>query len=399
MDYNQHTIPLLRAPHRMAFSAGIISLLILLTGWSLEMGLRLTGGTLSAQMPAMFAHGFLMLYGIFPFFFCGFLLTAAPRWLDVDQPGPVQYLGIPLLMLTGVIVWEAGLWLGRMWLLAGLLCYAAGFLGLAITLLQLLLQSRSARRNHARVVLAALVMGFAGLAACWLWLLTGDFTDWFIMRDLALWGCLLPVFFSVCHRMIPFFSANVLPDYQPWRPDWLLLALAGGAWLHGALNILAQPTWPLDALLALFCAYTSYRWRLFASLRIPLLAMLHLSFAWAGVGYALYAFQGAFQLYSLGSAPLHAFGLGLCLSMVIAFASRVTMGHSGTPLHAGRWLWLLFLIGGTLTLTRLITELTPLGWHTWLYLLTALGWLLCVLRWGVHFMPLLFKPRVDGKAG
>ena len=66
-------------------------------------------------------------------------------------------------MLTGVIVWEAGLWLGRMWLLAGLLCYAAGFLGLAITLLQLLLQSRSARRNHARVVLAALVMGFAGL--------------------------------------------------------------------------------------------------------------------------------------------------------------------------------------------------------------------------------------------
>ena len=33
------------------------------------------------------------------------------------------------------------------------------------------------------------------------------------------------VFFTVAHRMFPFFAGNTVEKYVPWRPLWLLAAV------------------------------------------------------------------------------------------------------------------------------------------------------------------------------
>ena len=48
----------------------------------------------------------------------------------------------------------------------------------------------------------------------------------------TMWGGLLPVFFAVCHRMVPFFSQGAIPGYVPWQPTWVLVAVVGLAYLR-----------------------------------------------------------------------------------------------------------------------------------------------------------------------
>jgi NnrS protein len=63
----------------------------------------------------------------------------------------------------------------------------------------------------------------------------------------------------------------------------------------------------------------------------------------------LYAVQGLVLFTSggtswvLGLAPLHALGIGYFAGMVLAMASRVTLGHSGRPLVMDEFTWRIFL--------------------------------------------------------
>ncbi|UTH73769.1 NnrS family protein [Chromobacterium sp. IIBBL 290-4] len=385
------------APHRIAFLPGVLLSILLLAGWSGEMLARLSGGGLPLAMPAFQAHGFLMLFGFFPLFMTGFLLTAGPRWLNAPPPGVLLYLSIPVLILSGIALFAAGAACGGRWLLSGWLVYSFGFAGLAVAFARLIWQSRAMERRHALTVLAALLAGVAALACAGFWLLTGDARGWLWMRDLALWGFLLPVFLTVCHRMLPFFTANAVAPYQAWRPWWLLAAMVGGSWAHGALSMADAPSWPLDALMAVLFAYISWRWGLCASLQVRLLAMLHLSFAWLAAGFALFAWQGVFG--GLAWAPLHAVTVGFFLTMVIAFVSRVSLGHSGRPLQAAPWLWRLYLAAHALALARVLADCLPAHWRGGLYAAASIGWLLAATLWGGRFLPVYLLPRSDGKPG
>ena len=127
--------------------------------------------------------------------------------------------------------------------------------------------------------------------------------------------------------------------------------------------------------------------------------MLHLAFAWSLIGFGLYALNGWLASPRLALAALHAVTVGFFLTMMIAFVSRVTLGHSGQPLQAGTGLWRLYLAAHWLALTRVATEMLPGVWSGWLYGAAALGWLLTLAAWGRAFLPSYWRPRSDGKPG
>ncbi|MEO9382914.1 NnrS family protein [Chromobacterium phragmitis] len=389
--------PFFSAPHRVAFLPGMLLAILLLAGWSAEMAARVFGLALPLALPAMLAHGFLMLFGFFPLFMTGFLFTAGPRWLNVPPPARGAYLLAPALLVAGLALWMIGAAVGGAWLLAGHLVYGLGFLGVLVIFGRLLLMSAAPDRRHAWAVLAAFSIGALGWAAAAYWLISGDVRGWLWMRDLALWGFLLPVFLTVCHRMLPFFSANALAPYQAWRPGWLLAAMLGGPLAHGVFSIAGWPSWWLDLCLAVLFGYVSWRWRLMAALKVKLLAMLHLSFAWLMLGFALYAWQGWFG--GLAWAPLHAVTVGFFLTMMIGFVSRVSLGHSGRPLEAGRALWWLYLAAQWLALARVAADALPAEWRDGMYGFAALGWLLTLAFWGGRFLPVYWRARADGKPG
>ena len=399
MKHPRPAAMLVQAPHRAAFLPGMLFAILLLAAWSAELVSRLLGVHAALAVPSSLAHGFLMLFGFFPLFMTGFLFTAGPRWLGVEPPGRIVFVGVPALMVGGLLLWLAGLWRGMAWTLTGHALYTLGFSGLALTFACLLLASPQQDRRHACAVLAALLCGTLALLAGAYWLIFQDGQAWLWMRNLALWGFLLPVFLTVCHRMLPFFSANALPQYQPWRPDWLLAAMLAGSLGHGLLDGFGLPSWPLDAALAVLFAYVSWRWRLAAALRVRLLGMLHLAFAWLPIAFGLYALNGWLASPRLALAALHAVTVGFFLTMMIAFVSRVTLGHSGQPLQAGPGLWRLYLAAHWLALTRVAIEMLPGVWSGWLYGAAAMGWLLTLAAWGRAFMPSYWRRRADGKPG
>ena len=391
--------PLLRAPHRIAFLFGMLLALLLFAAWFAELASRLGSHPIAPAVPAVMAHGFLMLYGIFPLFMTGFIFTAGPRWLGVPAPSRSRYIGVPALLASGLVLWLLGLALGRAWLLSGQLLYSTGFAGLTITFGQLILRSQQSNRLHAWMVLSGFVLGFGGLLAALYWLYGSHASGWLLMRDLALWGFLLPVFLTICHRMLPFFTVSAMPEIPAWKPDWLLWAMLAGSWLHGLLSILGVTTLPADLPFCLLLAYTCWRWQSWRTGQVRLLGMLHLSFAWLPVAFFLFSLADVLPANALGLAPLHAITTGFFISMVIAFVSRVSLGHAGQPLQAPAWLWRLYLAVHGMALLRVATDCLPASWSARLYVLSACACLLLLLYWSLRFVRLYLQARSDGQPG
>jgi uncharacterized protein involved in response to NO len=129
---------------------------------------------------------------------------------------------------------------------------------------------------------------------------------------------------------------------------------------------------------------------------------LHLAFLWLGLAMMLYALQSLALLATgtdyFGRAPLHALGIGFFTGMVIAMASRVTLGHSGRVLHADRLTWAVLLgVNGSAVL-RIAGELLPASGAT-LNLAAGIVWLASLLPWVARYAPMYLQPRADRLPG
>src|SRR3546814_14531443 len=73
---------------------------------------------------------------------------------------------------------------------------------------------------HAVSCAGALFLGFVGLLAYAGFLHVEDARLMFAAIKIGTFGLLLPVYFTVAHRMFPFFAGNLVKGYKPWRPMW-----------------------------------------------------------------------------------------------------------------------------------------------------------------------------------
>jgi uncharacterized protein involved in response to NO len=131
--------------------------------------------------------------------------------------------------------------------------------------------------------------------------------------------------------------------------------------------------------------------------------MLHLGFFWLGVSFTLGGVSHVLMStsggsLSLGLAPLHAFTMGFLGSLLLAMATRVACGHSGRPVQAGPWVWLMFWALQAAVLARVAAALWPQA-GTPLTLLAAQFWLGAMGAWALKHAPWFGRPRVDGGAG
>jgi uncharacterized protein involved in response to NO len=224
-----------------------------------------------------------------------------------------------------------------------------------------------------------------------------------LAETMGLWGFLVPLFAAVSHRMIPFFTANVVPSVTPWRPGWTLALLVGGSLAHGVLVAasLGEWTWIVDAPVGIVAAFLAWRWGFARSLSNRLLAMLHVGFAWLAATWLLHAVQSALALAgtaALGLAPLHALSIGFLSSLTLAMVSRVSCGHSGRSVSADRLTWNVFLLLQAAAVTRVAADLFP-GAYAALLVAAALLWLACFASWAWRYLPYYWRARADGKPG
>jgi uncharacterized protein involved in response to NO len=102
----------------------------------------------------------------------------------------------------------------------------------------------------------------------------------------------------------------------------------------------------------------------------------------------------------LGRAPLHALGIGFLSSLVVAMASRVTLGHSGRKLVMDRFTLGCFLALQVAAILRVGSELLSLPVVVLpLILASALIWVTGMAFWSFRYGKMLVLPRIDGRPG
>ncbi len=349
------------------------------------------GMVLPVAMAPPLWHAHEMIFGFGLATVAGFLFTAVPNWT-----GRMPLQGAPLGAL--VLLW----FLGRaaMLLGGGLAAPIPAILDLAFPLALLaaigreILAGRNWRNLPVLVAIGMLLLadllmqiGAAGRIA------------------LALAGARLGIATLVAlvtligGRIIPSFTRNWLQRRDPQgrlpapfgRLDRAALATSAAAL---ALWVVLPDS--AAAAVLLFAAGAAHalrlaRWRGIATLAEPLLAVLHLGYAWIAFGLALLGANHFLALLS-ASAALHALTVGAIGTMTLAVMARASLGHTGQALTSSSLLTTVFVLVSVAAILRLLAAIVP-GNYELLLDLSGAAWAGAFSLFVVRFAPLLARSR------
>jgi len=340
------------------WSAGFRPFFLLAALWAaiavpLWLAVYAHGYALRTPLPALFWHGHEMVFGYGLAAVAGFLLTAIPNWT-----GRLPVRGTPLFAL-------AALWLaGRIALFTPLAWIELAF---PAALILVVARELVAGRNWRNLpMLAALTLIFiADLLVHLQWPGLGN------RLGLAM---LLALIALVGGRIIPSFTRNWLaknrPGRQPAPTDRLdvacLAAIVAGLAAFAAAPD-AAPAPFLETLAGAAAAIRLSRWRGLATVREPLLFVLHAGYAWLALGLLLVGLNGVFA-WTAPSSVLHALAVGAVGTMTLAVMTRASLGHTGHALTAGGGtvaIYALVSLGAVLRVaaqTPAMTSLAGLAW-------------------------------------
>lgn len=340
-------------------------------------------------------HAHEMLFGFGGAAIGGFLLTAVATWT-----GRPPVAGPPLGAL--VVAWLAG----RLAMASSLPAPAVALLDLAFPLLMAAITAREiiAGRSRRNFGIAAGVTLLAALDALFHLGRTGAWPGADRVALLLTAHGLALLVTVVGGRIIPSFTANWLrlrgdarlPRAWPWLERLVLAATA----LAGLADSLGAPA-PVAAASAMAAAAAHAArlaaWRGPATAREPLLAVLHVAYAWLPAAYALLGLT-ALGLPLPHSAALHALTMGGVGSMVLAVSTRVALGHTGRPLVAAPLTVAAYAVLNVAVVARIAGPLSAGAAMAWVDAAAA-GWIVAFGLFLWVYGPILWKPRADGRPG
>ncbi|WP_281645202.1 NnrS family protein [Parendozoicomonas sp. Alg238-R29] len=384
---------LFRLGFRPFFLAGVLFSMISLMLW----GLSLFGSlTLQPYGGMLWWHMHEMVFGFTMAIIAGFLLTAVQTWTGVPA-----IKGKPLMLLFG-------LWLaGRVLLLVPgsvPLMLIAGIDIAFPVITAALMASYVIRVKMWRNLMFTPVLLLMALASGIMHagVIAGDYT----LAWQGAYGSIYLVALLMAilgGRVIPFFTANrlKLPKPETNKPRELgsiiPLVLLTLLMLSGTDDQFPQLTGfiALIAAIANLSRLTSWQGR--KTLRIPLLWSLHLSYLFIVLGLFL-AFLHYMDTGVTSSIMIHALTVGGIGGLILAMISRVSLGHTGRPLKTGKTIALSFILIAAAAIVRILPALLPLQTNLWLMISITL-WLMAYGIFFVIYLPILSRPRVDGKSG
>lgn len=391
------------APHRLLFFVGALNVLAAMAWWALWLVATRWQWLALPQppIPAGWGHSFVMTFQLLTPFMYGFLLTVFPRWMNQPALTRRHYVPVGVGLFFGQFLTLAGLTGVAPLLHAGVVLTIIGWLAGIVALAGVLWRD-GGRTWHAVSVLAALGMGVVGLVLFAGYLHNADPRWLFASVRIGVIGLLLPVFFTVCHRMVPFFAGSALRGYAMYRPMAALALFWPLVLLHLALELVHGHAWLWFADLPLAVLTGLLAWRWWPRQRMPgLLSVLFIGFAWLPVAMLLFSVQSLWLAatgeFVLGRAPVHALTIGFCASLLVAMVTRVTQGHSGRPLAMPAVAWYTFIALQLVVVLRIASELLadPVAWQA----TAALLWLAGFAPWALRLLWIYLTPRADGNPG
>lgn len=350
--------------------------------------LALTGHVELASRPMGPAwHGHEMIFGFTAAVVAGFLLTAVRNW--TQQPTPT---GAPLALLAGLwVVGRLAVLLGAMLPpLAVTVADCAFLLGLAVALSRPILRA-GAWRNLGFV---PLLFGLAG-ANLLFHLSTG--TVW-ATRALTLGLDLVLVIFVILGgRLVPNFTQNVIGELEVRRRPRVGLAAIAAVTLMAALSFagLDRASAGVALLAGALNLVRMAGWRAWHTRQRPVVWVLHVGYAWFGLGLLLRGLAG-FTPYVPVSTATHALTVGAFGMMIVGMMTRVSLAHTGRGVVASKPVAGAYV---AILLAALVRAAAPLNaaWYGPALWVAAVLWSAAFAVLAITFAPFLVRPRADGR--
>jgi uncharacterized protein involved in response to NO len=357
--------------------------------------------TLGVPLPTAWSpslwHAHEMLFGFIGAALAGFLLTAVPSWT-----GQRGFAGWPLALLAGV--WLAGRFFiatATHWPLA---LYAGADLAflpaLAAFLIPPLIRSRN-RNTRLLLVLAALFT----VNVTFYWALAH--ADPGLARSALLAGVNLVLLLVtiIGGRIVPAFTKSALKQQgrdTDLHSSRMLDAAAVAAMVGVLLVDLVVPQSRAAGGMALVAAVAQAarlsQWRSLRTVRLPIVWILHLAYAWLPVGLALKAIA-LLTGWGTGLSWMHALTIGAAATMILAVMTRASLGHTGRPLIVKPAIVLAYVLLTAATLVRVLGPGSSILSYTQVITIAALLWTGAFALFLCVYGPILLRPRADGKPG
>ena len=347
--------------------------------------------------PPQYWHAHEMIFGFIGAAIAGFLLTAVPSWTGSRGFGGAPLVVLVLLWLGGRVVFSLGQ-IVPLWLLAGgeLLFLPALMLAIAPMLL------RSANRNWPMLVLLSAF-----------WIADAAFIAGLALNDpqlsrtglVAALDVVLVLITIIGGRIVPAFTGNALRARgvqaslrsTPLIERLVLLSML--AMLLGDAVFAEGPiTMAIAAIAAVLQLWRLAGWRGWQTTGQPIVWVLHLAYLWLPLGLGLKAawLAGGFDWAVHWQ---HALGAGAAAMMILAVMTRASLGHTGRPLKVHVSIAFAYGLLALAILVRVFgSAFLPLHYAS-VVLMAGVLWIAAFIPYLVVYLPILLRPRADGKPG
>ncbi|MDL2357694.1 MAG: NnrS family protein [Pseudomonadota bacterium] len=201
-------------------------------------------------------------------------------------------------------------------------------------------------------------------------------------------------------RVIPMFTRNGAPGSEPVvhpRRDNIARALTVAAVIGWMLPLPAAAFASLAFAAGCASMLRLAGWQPQRTLRVPLLWIMHLSYAWIPVGFFLLALAALHVVTP--SAAFHALTVGSMAGLIIGMMTRTTLGHTGRLLKAGAAETAMYCLIQLGALARLCAAIGPGAAREAALVTAALAWSLAFALYAIVYAPYLWRARIDGKEG
>ena len=361
-------------------------------GWAL-----LFGGFVDVTFafPRIAWHGHEMLFGFASAAIAGFLLTAIQNWTKRKTAG-----GSWLALL--MVLWSAGR-------LVMLIPGQPIFTAIVDLLFWVLLIPTIARplivtRNRRNYPFIALLMALAVINLSSHVANTAGRIETHQQLNYVALDLILIIIAIVAGRIIPLFTRNALADAdrskirQRTRIDTLsLIALC----IVATVDLCARQSIHLMSVVyfvaGVLHGFRLRGWGMLLVRKQPILWVLHLGYLWLAIGLLLRGASGYLPL--LTSASIHTLTIGAIGTLILGMISRVALGHTGRPLRVTRRVATAYIVLQLSLLTRILPPLLDNALLQYGVMVSAACWSVSFLLYLVDYLPILIKPRLDGKPG
>ncbi|CAA0122630.1 Uncharacterised protein [Halioglobus japonicus] len=338
-------------------------------------------------------HAHEMVFGFAMPVVAGFLLSAVATW--TGMPGTT---GWRLQLLFGLwLVARLALWLLPQQLVIAWLAEML-FIGLLIYELTIRVWAVRQWRN---MLFPPVLLALALLSSASYWSAADPLLSVRLHYG-AVW-MLTVLVVIIGGRVTPLFTGNRLGVKISPLPTWFESLAIGSTALIGLMMVL----WPLqhgNLALSVFCLAAGIihiirlaHWQGWKTLGVPLLWSMHLSYLCIPLAMFGLALVNAEAVASKN--VIHLLAIGSIGGMILAMMSRVSLGHTGRPMEVPVYLSCAFALVFLAAIVRAGLPLLDIALTLRAWQLSAVLWIIAFSLFLVRYIPVLTRPRVDGKQG